>query len=250
MKILSSIQEMKSWRREHNGTIGLVPTMGALHQGHSSLIEASKKHNDKTVVSIFVNPTQFNSQDDLKTYPRTETADIRLLQQLGVDAVFLPVVKEIYASGFDFAITENNESKILCGAHRPGHFDGVLTVVAKLFNIVEPDHAYFGEKDFQQLRLVSGMVQALNIPVDVVACPTLREADGLAISSRNVRLSPMERELAAQLPQVLKKSASAAAAQSELRRLGFEVDYVEDLWGRRLTAVHLGKVRLIDNVEI
>ncbi len=250
MKILSSIQEMKTWRREHGGTIGFVPTMGALHQGHGSLIEAAKKHSDKTVVSIFVNPTQFTNQDDLKNYPRTETEDIRLMLKWGVDAAFLPVAHEIYSGGYKFTITESSESKILCGAHRPGHFDGVLTVVAKLFNIVEPDHAYFGEKDFQQLKLISGMVQALNIPVDVVACPTVREADGLAMSSRNVRLTSLERELAAQLPQVLKKSAGTDVARAELSRLGFKVDYVEDFWGRRLAAVHLGKVRLIDNVEI
>lgn len=250
MKILSSIQEIKTWHREHHGSVGFVPTMGALHEGHASLIEASRKHNDKTVVSIFVNPTQFDNAEDLKNYPRTETEDLRLLQKWGADVAFLPVAQEIYASGREFIVTETRESKILCGAHRPGHFDGVLTVVAKLFNIVEPDHAYFGEKDFQQLRLVSGMVQALNMPVDVIGCRTVREADGLAMSSRNVRLTPLERELAAQLPQVLKKAPDAGVARAELQRLGFKVEYVQDIWGRRLAAAHLGKVRLIDNVEI
>lgn len=250
MKVLRTIAEMRLWRRALSGTLGFVPTMGALHEGHGSLVETSKQHNGATVVSIFVNPTQFNNQDDLKNYPRTEERDLLLLQDWGVDAAFVPRASEIYAGGCNYEVGEKNHSLILCGAHRPGHFTGVLTVVAKLFNIVQPERAYFGEKDFQQLKLISAMVEALNMPLEIVACPTIREADGLAKSSRNVRLTPAERELAARLPQILKRSADPATARMELQRAGFKLDYVEDLWGRRLAAVHLGNVRLIDNVEI
>lgn len=231
-------------------TIGFVPTMGALHAGHGSLVEASKRENDITVVSIFVNPTQFNNADDLKNYPRTEEADLRLLEEWGADYVCLPKYEELYSDNYRFQVTESEESKILCGAHRPGHFNGVLTVVLKLFNIVKPTRAYFGEKDFQQLRLISEMAQAFHLPLTVVSCPTVREADGLAMSSRNVRLTPAERERAATLPKILRTSQTASAAKAELEKAGFVVDYVEDHWNRRLAAAHLGKVRLIDNVEL
>jgi pantoate--beta-alanine ligase len=247
VKILKRFQDHFAGQ---GASIGFVPTMGALHAGHRSLVEASKRENDKTVVSLFVNPVQFNNPDDFKNYPRTEAEDLCLLEEWGVDFVFIPRAEDMYADGYKFQVTETEDSKVLCGAHRPGHFDGVLTVVLKLFNMVRPTRAYFGEKDFQQLRLIAGMVEALHVPVAIVPCPTVREADGLAMSSRNVRLSPAEREQAAVLPKVLRSAVNAAAAAAELAALGFKIDYVEDRWNRRLAAVHLGNVRLIDNVEL
>lgn len=236
--------------RDAAASVGFVPTMGALHEGHRSLVEKSKRENDLTIVSIFVNPTQFNNPDDLKHYPRQEQQDLRMLEQWGADEVFLPRSEDMYADGYKYQVIENDESKILCGAHRPGHFNGVLTVVLKLFNIVRPTRAYFGEKDYQQLRLIQGMVSALHVPVQIIPCPTVREADGLAMSSRNMRLTPAEREQAAVLPKVLRNAPSAQAAFAELNSLGFKVDYVEDRWERRLAAAYIGQVRLIDNVEL
>lgn len=249
MRILRTVAELRAWRASV-ADLGFVPTMGALHEGHHSLVAASKAVDGNTLVSIFVNPTQFNNPEDLEKYPRTEAEDLRLCEAWGVDAVFLPHSDELYGDDYRYQVCEKLESKILCGAHRPGHFDGVLTVVLKLFNIAWPDRAYFGEKDFQQLRLISDMVRALMLPVEIVPCPTVREPDGLAMSSRNVRLEPRERELAATLPKVLRASASAAEAAAELKRLGFQVDYVEDHWGRRFGAVTVGRVRLIDNVRL
>lgn len=249
MKVFRDIHSYHSSFKTTNST-GFVPTMGALHAGHGSLIAASMRQNDFTVASVFVNPRQFNNPDDFKSYPRNEAADLQQLEEWGVDVAFVPEAKEIYADGYRYQVTESEESKILCGAHRPGHFNGVLTVVLKLFNIVRPERAYFGEKDFQQLRLIQGMVDALHVPITIVPCPTIRETDGLAMSSRNAHLTPQERERAADLPKVLRHAASAEAARAELTRLGFEVDYVEDRWERRLAAATLGKVRLIDNVEL
>jgi len=249
MRVLRSLAELRAWRASVLN-VGFVPTMGALHEGHGSLAAASRARDANTLVSIFVNPTQFNNPEDLKNYPRTEAADLKLCESWRVDAVFLPRYEDLYADDYRFEVSEKLESKILCGAHRPGHFNGVLTVVLKLFNLVEPDRAYFGEKDFQQLRLIQGMVSALHVPVEIVPCKTVREADGLAMSSRNVHLTPAERELAAALPKVLRTSLTAADAAAELSSLGFVVEYVEEHWGRRLAAAHLGKVRLIDNVEL
>lgn len=250
MKVFRDAASMRAWRLSLKGTVGFVPTMGALHAGHGSLVEAAKGREDFCVVSIFVNPTQFNDPNDLKNYPRPEADDLRALETWGADAVFLPSPREIYADQYRFKVTESEDSRVLCGAHRPGHFDGVLTIVLKLLNLVAPDRAYFGEKDFQQLRLITDMVKALCVPVEIVPCPTVREADGLAMSSRNVRLSARERELAIHLPKVLMTAPDVMSAWDELSRLGFKVDYVEERWGRRLAAAHLGSVRLIDNVDL
>ena len=231
-------------------SIGFVPTMGALHAGHLALVKSSQRDNDFTVVSIFVNPTQFNQAADLEHYPRTTEADLALLQASNVDAVFMPDAASLYPDGYAYRVSESELSRHLDGAHRPGHFDGVLTVVMKLFNIIRPTQAYFGEKDYQQLQLVRGMVDAFFLPVTVVACPTVREADGLALSSRNVRLDAQQRAQAPGLFRALQSAGSAAQAREALQQLGFDVDYVEDLDGRRLGAVRLGNVRLIDNVVI
>lgn len=247
MKVVKSVQQLRELQLKN---IGFVPTMGALHEGHLELIRIAKHTCSSVVVSIFVNPTQFNDPKDLERYPRPIEKDLELLQQEGVDAVFLPTADEMYADGYRFTLTENRDSKVLCGPKRPGHFEGVLTVVLKLLNAVNPSHAFFGEKDFQQLRLITEMARALFIPTVIVPCPTVRETDGLAMSSRNLLLTETERELAPRLYRILKSSATCQEAKAELEKSGFVVDYVEEHWGRRFAAAFLGKVRLIDNVAL
>jgi pantoate--beta-alanine ligase len=235
-------------------SIGFVPTMGALHAGHASLIERARAECDVVVLSIFVNPTQFDDPDDLAAYPSTLDADLAIASACGVDHVLFPTKAQVYPDGYRYHVTETDFSNTLCGEHRPGHFDGVLTVVLKLLNIVRPARAYFGEKDYQQLTLVRDMVDALFVPTTIVPCPTVREDDGLALSSRNRRLSTQARELAPQFATWLHKAASADEATRELDALGFTVDYVVDYsvggHPRRFGAVHLDGVRLIDNVAI
>jgi pantoate--beta-alanine ligase len=235
---------------EHLGqSVGFVPTMGALHAGHRALLERARAENDTVVLSIFVNPTQFNDPGDLERYPRTVDADLALAGAL-VDHVLVPDPKEMYPDGYRYRVTEHAQSATLEGAHRPGHFDGVLTVVLKLLNLVRPDRAYFGEKDRQQLELVQGMVRALHLPVDIVPCPTVRDPDGLAQSSRNRRLSPGARARASAFPRILREAPDARSAAQALKGAGFGVDYVEDREGVRLGAIRLEDVRLIDNVRL
>ena len=231
------------------GQIGFVPTMGALHEGHLSLIRASKKENNFTVVSIFVNPTQFNDPNDYKNYPDTHTEDLLKLSALKVDYLFIPTRPLIYNDNYTYQIVENNFSKQLCGASREGHFEGVLTVVMKLLNIVNPSKAYFGEKDFQQYTLIKGMVDAFHMNVKIIALPTMREADGLAMSSRNLLLTDSERKIAPKFSKLLNSKASDELVKSKLEKEGFKIDYIETINGRRFGAVFLGNVRLIDNVE-
>jgi len=251
MKILESVAAMRLFRGTSScGTLGLVPTMGAIHDGHISLVRRSQAENATTVVSIFINPTQFDRQSDLENYPRDFDQDLEMLNRCAVDAVFMPDYLTLYPDEFRYRVSENCLSQRLCGAHRPGHFDGVLTVVMKLLNIVRPDNAYFGEKDYQQLLLVRGMTEAFFMPVNIVPCPLVREADGLAMSSRNRRLDEKQRRMAPALFQTLKSADSAVSARHRLEQLGFAVDYVEDLDGRRLAAASLGATRLIDNVPI
>ena len=201
------------------------------------------------VLTVFVNPTQFNEPTDLANYPRTPEADVELSRPY-VDAVIMPSVADLYRDQFRFRVSETELSRRWEGVHRPGHFDGVLTIVLKLFNIVQPQRAYFGEKDWQQLQLVRGMVDAFFMPVEIVACPTVREPDGLAMSSRNRRLSQLGRAHAADFPRALRTARDAAAAAANLKMRGFEVDYVEDHDGVRLGAVRVDGVRLIDNVRL
>lgn len=230
-------------------SVGFVPTMGALHEGHLSLLERARAENDRVVLSIFVNPTQFDDPADLRKYPRTLEADVRLAEPW-VDAVLAPSAEEMYPDEFRYRVTEWSLSARAEGVHRPGHFEGVLTVVLKLFNLVRPRRAYFGQKDWQQLELVRGLVQAFFLPVEVIACPTVRDASGLALSSRNRRLSPTGLARAAVFPRILREAPDAAAAAERLRREGLQVDYVEDQAGVRLGAVRLEGVRLIDNVPL
>lgn len=230
-------------------TVGFVPTMGALHAGHEALLARARAENERVVLSVYVNPTQFNDPGDLARYPRTLAADVARARP-HVDAVFAPAAEALYPDGYSYRVTENLLSRRWEGAHRPGHFDGVLTVVLKLFNVVQPRRAYFGEKDWQQLQLVRGLVQALLLPVEIVACPTVRDSDGLALSSRNARLSPAARALATRFPHALQRAPDPATAIVELRQAGFEVDYVDETDGVRLGAVRVEGVRLIDNVRL
>ncbi|MFN4169471.1 MAG: pantoate--beta-alanine ligase [Pannonibacter phragmitetus] len=262
------------WRRE-GLTIGVVPTMGALHDGHLSLVRTALTRTDRVIVTLFVNPKQFNNAADLAAYPRTVESDAAKLTPLGTHVLYAPEVEEIYPDGFATNVSVSGVSEGLCGAHRPGHFDGVATVVSKLLLQTGADLAFFGEKDFQQLQVVKRMVRDLDIPVEIVPCPTVREADGLAMSSRNVRLSAQARSTAAALPAVLfaaaeRLSAGDAAepvladARAAIAAAGFgDLEYLElraesdltplsraDRPARLLAAVWLDGVRLIDNVEV
>ncbi|HEY8266118.1 MAG TPA: pantoate--beta-alanine ligase [Steroidobacteraceae bacterium] len=253
MKVVEGNAELITERRARGaGDTGFVPTMGALHEGHLALVRRAKAENARAWASIFVNPSQFNDPGDLARYPRTVEKDLGLLRGAGCDLVFLPRAEEIYGDGYRYRVTESKLSLELEGASRPGHFDGVLTVVLKLLLLTRPERAYFGEKDFQQLQLVEGLVRAFFVDTEIVRCPTVREADGLAMSSRNRLLSPAERARAPALHRLLAQSVAerwlAEDARAALGREGFEVDYVADRDGRRLAAVRLGPVRLIDNV--
>jgi len=254
--VTAIVRDIAAWRTERLAqtraglTLGFVPTMGALHEGHFSLVRRSRQENDRTLVSIFVNPAQFDEPADLARYPRTVDDDLEALQAMKTDFVLLPRAADLYVDGYRYRITESERSTELEGAHRPGHFDGVLTVVLKLLQITQPEHAYFGEKDWQQLTLVRGMADAFFLPTTIVGCATVRETDGLALSSRNRHLAPAERAHAALFHRALARSPTADEAARELRASGFAVEYVEDHDGRRVGAVRLGDVRLIDNVSV
>ncbi|NQV15792.1 pantoate--beta-alanine ligase [bacterium] len=251
MQIIKTVEQWRSWRSGNthaSKSIGFVPTMGALHKGHLSLVERSVKENQINVVSIFLNPTQFNNQSDLQAYPESFETDVAQLERTGVDQLLAPDFNEIYPDNYQYKVIETSLSKQLCGKHRPGHFDGVLSVVLRLLNLVQPDRAYFGEKDYQQYQLVKGMAEAFLLETEIVSCSTVREADGLAFSSRNFRLTPGDRELAPKFYEILSSRLDLEKAVSELVASGFKVDYVEDFKNRRFGAVYLGEVRLIDNV--
>jgi pantoate--beta-alanine ligase len=250
------IEDLSVWRRERRTqvgsglTLGFVATMGALHAGHLSLVRRSRSENDLTVVSVFVNPTQFDDPADLNRYPRTAEEDVTRLRAEGADFILTPTAEDLYPGGYRYRVVESDLSNVLEGVHRPGHFDGVLTVVLKLLQLVQPERAYFGEKDWQQLSLVRGMVDAFFLPTAIVACPTVRDTDGLALSSRNIKLSPGDRARAPMLYRTLASADTTAEAGDALRASGFEVDYVEERDGRRLGAARLGGIRLIDNVSV
>ncbi|MCF6264078.1 MAG: pantoate--beta-alanine ligase [Xanthomonadales bacterium] len=258
MQVFKSLDQWKTWRAQLDTaggqSLGFVPTMGALHAGHLALIAESKAANAHTIVSIFINPTQFDEADDLNAYPQPLEQDLALLEELQIDAVLLPDAQQIYPDNYRYKVIETELSERFCGASRKGHFDGVLTVVMRLFNLVQPTRAYFGEKDWQQLELIRGMVAAFFMPVDVVAVKTLRDQDGLALSSRNQRLSREERKLAPIFHQILKNADSTGSAKQQLDAAGFDVDYVAEAVFehklRRLAAARLGTTRLIDNIPI
>jgi len=268
-------RQIALWRRREE-RIGLVPTMGALHRGHLALVEAARAECDRVVASIFVNPKQFAPNEDLGSYPRREAADLDMLHSVGVDLVFMPPVGEIYPPDFATTIRVTGLTEVLCGAHRAGHFDGVATVVTKLLIQSLSDLAYFGEKDYQQLIVVRRLARDLDLPVRIAAVPTVREADGLALSSRNIYLSPQERRIAPELARALRSAAAALAqdptavateltrASEALESAGFAVEYIEvreadslapvkgevAAPARVLAAVRLGRTRLIDNMPI
>jgi pantoate--beta-alanine ligase len=278
LQTLHRIAELKdrlNLLRSGGGSVALVPTMGALHYGHMKLVDAAKVQAEHVVVSIFVNPRQFGPKEDFGAYPRPEEADTNLLRQAGVDLLWMPSVAEMYPAGYATTVSVANLGDRLCGAARPGHFDGVATVVAKLFTQVRPDLALFGEKDWQQLAIIRRMAKDLDLGVDVIGVPTVRDSDGLALSSRNAYLSVAERAQAAALPQTLlaaKRAIEAGAdvasalnqAGAAIKAAGFETpDYValmgaEDLEpmprldrpARILVAARLGKARLIDNMAV
>lgn len=250
IKVLKTPQEMLEWRKSAKGSVGFVPTMGALHDGHGSLLTRARGENENVVLSIFVNPTQFNNSEDLKSYPKTWDQDLAVAQRLGVNVIFYPEFKDMYPDEYLYKISESSFSNELDGAHRPGHFDGVLTIVNKLFNLVQPQRAYFGEKDHQQLKLIEGMVKAFFLPITIVPVPTLREDSGLAMSSRNLLLSEENRLKAPLIYKTITTAKTAEEARKVLSDAGFNVDYVVDKNGRRYVAAFAGKVRLIDNVEI
>jgi len=278
MKIFSIIAELKAEiaaQKAAGKTIGLIPTMGALHSGHASLVQRCASENDVTVVSIFVNPTQFNDKNDLLHYPRTLEKDMELLQKAGCTIIFAPTEQEIYPEPdtriFDFSPLD----KVMEGKYRPGHFNGVAQIVSKLFDIVTPDRAYFGEKDFQQLAIIQEMVKQLQLPLEIVPCPIIREADGLALSSRNARLSDTQRKKAVTISKILFESRTFVASKSVIELTNWVIDninkeselrveYYEIVDGNSLQAVtswdetdsivgcitvFCGEVRLIDNIR-
>lgn len=278
MEIVREIDRLRSLLDEpHNTgkTIGLVPTMGALHAGHLSLIERARKENDIVVVSVFVNPTQFNNPEDLRTYPRTEKADCELLEKAGVDYAFVPSVEEMYPEKDERVFDLGPVAEVMEGAMRPGHFNGVAQIVSKLFGITDPTRAYFGEKDFQQIAVIRRMAEIENFDIEIVACPIKREDDGLAMSSRNVRLKPEHREVAPFIHKTLDSSLSWAKGHSVKDTIKFvvdeinsfphmEVEYYEIVDGTTMQpiadwaesncpvgciTVYCGDVRLIDNIK-
>jgi pantoate--beta-alanine ligase len=267
-------EAVAAWRGRRE-RVGLVPTMGAIHRGHLALVGAARAAGSRVVASLFVNPKQFGPSEDFTAYPRNEAADVAAFREAGVDLVFIPGVAAMYPAGFATAVQVGGVSEGLDGAHRPGHFDGVATVVAKLLLQCLPDAAYFGEKDYQQLMVVRRLARDLDIPVRIEGVATVREADGLALSSRNAYLSPEERRTAPLLYRVLCDSVEALSQHPDtvaatlergiaaLRAGGFTVDYLElrdaaDLApmtrligsARLLAAVHLGRTRLIDNIPV
>jgi len=251
MQVRNSIAEWAASRQALAGsTIGFVPTMGALHRGHASLVERCRRENEIVVVSIFVNPSQFDDPKDLERYPRTIESDLALLKRLGTDEVLVPLASELYPHGCRFRVEEVGAPKVMEGTRRPGFLEGVMTVVLKLLNLVRADRAYFGEKDYQQLKAVTGMVKDFFIPTEIISCPTVREESGLAESSRNILLSRKARHKAASLFHALTTAADPDQTRTMLVAEGFVVDYVEEHWGRRFAAAYLEGVRLIDNVPL
>jgi pantoate--beta-alanine ligase len=262
MKILRTRRQLLKWRLSQRLSVGFVPTMGALHEGHLSLVRRAREENKRVIASIFVNPTQFGPREDLSLYPRQEKKDFALLKREGCDAVFAPLkAQEVYPRSDETSILARPSlSRILCGVFRPGHFDGVCTVVFKLFRWVEPHRAYFGLKDYQQVKVIEAMVEDFDLRVKIVPCPTLREPTGLAMSSRNTYLSSKDQRAAAELFRILSMSDSLKQARRLLTHYGFEVQYLESrsedllskapekkgLW---LVAAYFKGVRLIDHVK-
>jgi len=254
--MLTIIEAVTAWQAVRkstifmDNTIGLVPTMGNLHAGHQSLLQRAKQENDITVLTIFVNPTQFNDPADLANYPKTFANDIQIAEANKIDYVFAPCYQDMYPDQYHYKISESELSKKLCGQYRAGHFDGVLTIVLKLLQLVKAHNAYFGEKDYQQLQLVKGLTEAFFIDTKIIACPTVRDENGLALSSRNNLLSNEQLALARHFPALLGSKLTIVEIIKQLTALNFSVEYVEEHFDRRFGAVKLGNVRLIDNFRL
>lgn len=277
MKIIKTVagltESVSAFKREGK-SVGLVPTMGALHAGHLSLVNRARGENDIVVVSVFVNPTQFNNKEDLRTYPRSEEQDCRLLEDAGCDIVFMPEVEEVYPQADTRVFDLGPVAEVMEGKFRPGHFNGVAQIVSKLFRYVAPDKAYFGEKDFQQIAVIRRMVELEGFKLEIISCPIKREPDGLALSSRNVRLSPEQRKIAPNIAKVLGESLNFAKSHTVAETIDFvmggvdafpemRVEYYEIVNGYTMQpvsswdaagyvvgciTVYCGEVRLIDNI--
>ncbi|MDP9112173.1 MAG: pantoate--beta-alanine ligase [Acidobacteriota bacterium] len=251
MRVWNTVADWMERRHALTGqSIGFVPTMGALHRGHASLVKRCREENDVVVVSVFVNPSQFDDPKDLARYPRTLDEDLVLLKDLGTDEVVAPSASELYPHGYRLRVEANGLDQVMEAAYRPGFLQGVMTVVLKLLNIIRADRAYFGEKDYQQLKVITDMVEEFFLSTQIIPCPTVREESGLAESSRNALLSPAAREKAASLSRALSPTIDAAQARAILEREGLVVQYVEEHWGRRFIAAFLEGVRLIDNAPL
>lgn len=255
MKIIHTFEELNeitSKAKSSGRKIGFVPTMGALHNGHLSLVHLAREHADITIVSIFVNPTQFAPHEDFDQYPREESKDAEKLKGAGADFLFLPTTQTLYPDGLDSAVQTGKNAQGLESIFRPTHFTGVLNVVYRLFNAVKPDVAIFGEKDYQQLQVIREMVKAYTMPIEIIGADIARDEHGLALSSRNAYLSDKQRNIARQLNVIIKEAIESNdlhAAQDKILNAGFDkIDYIEKRWGRILVAVWLGKTRLIDNM--
>jgi len=253
MQIIKSVSEWRALRQQKrfcDQSIGYVSTMGNLHQGHASLLQRSVAENKLTVLSVFVNPSQFNNASDLQKYPRTLTEDCKLAEDLNVDVVLAPELEQMYPDQYHYQMHEDQISTSLEGQHRPGHFDGMLTVVLKFLLLIKPQRAYFGKKDHQQLRLIQGMAETFFLDIAIIGCDTARDENGLALSSRNNLLSPEQLEQAALFPELLRSNKTPEQITAALTEAGFKVDYITDHNNRRYGAAHLGKVRLIDNIDL
>ena len=254
MEILKSPEELKKFLELSKGDIGFVPTMGALHAGHASLFSKAKRDSNICIASVYVNPTQFDDPQDLNRYPSATENDKQIMFSNGVNGAFFPEYHHLYPDDYRYQLAEKVFSKELCGQTRDGHFTGVLTILMKLFLMIRPDKVFLGEKDYQQLELVKGMVNAFHMGIKIVGCPTVRESDGLAMSSRNRNLTKNQRRKAPKFFEILSKRGNDREISDELAKCGFGVDYVVSRKDRRFGAVTLGsnenKVRLIDNVVL
>ncbi|MFN7905962.1 MAG: pantoate--beta-alanine ligase [Pseudobdellovibrionaceae bacterium] len=250
MIILKSLADIQEFKKTTVGprSLGFVPTMGALHQGHMELLKKAKAENDFSVLSIYVNPTQFNQATDFDNYPQTLDQDLKSAQEVGTTAVFLPSYDLIYPDKYQFRIIAPELTDLMDGQFRPGHFDGVMTVVCKLFRLIEPTKSYFGEKDYQQFLIVKKMAEAFYLKTHVIPVPTVREKSGLAMSSRNTRLSDSGKTKAAAIYKALNDFKSTGEARAFLESRGFKVEYIEEHFSRRFAAAWIEGVRLIDNI--
>jgi pantoate--beta-alanine ligase len=254
MKVIKDLSEFKAYRASlGEASVGLVTTMGCLHIGHASLLKRSRAENDISLLTIFVNPAQFNDPADYARYPKTEQADLAIAEAMGVDCVLMPERSSMYPTEHMISCTTKQPlSQMMEGVHRPGHFDGVLTIVLKFFILTRATRTYFGEKDYQQLRLVQSLAENFLLDTEVIGCSTLREDTKLPLSSRNTLLSPEERKMADDFAAIFQKArfTTLAQTQAELEQQGIQVEYIEAYQDRILAAVKVGRIRLIDNIVV